>query len=216
MELEAAWPVHGLRLATPDLILRPMREEDLGVLCDLLPDDVEQDPSATRYAGLGERANRHAVVVQSYGRHLGLWSPDDWTLSFVVRRGGAVIGVQTLEGPDYRAERIVDSASWLVVAARGSGLGQQMRAAVLELAFRHLGAVAAISSAVLGNRGSLGVSRALGYAETHRSVLTHSGQTLQHLRVERATWQACGLGAQVRIDGLAAALPYFGVGDERD
>lgn len=42
----------------------------------------------------------------------------DWMLPFVVRRDGAVIGVQWLEGPDHLTDRTVDSSSrW---AATGS------------------------------------------------------------------------------------------------
>lgn len=212
--------MHGIVLRTPDLTLRVMSEADLPAVLAALPDDVELNPSATRYAALDLPANRRAVVAQSYWRALGTWSPDDWALPFVVRRGreaaAPVLGVQWLEGPDYRADRTVDSASWLVPEVRGTGLGRQMRAAVLQLAFTRLGAVAAVSSAVVTNAASLGVSRALGYRETHTSVLEHSGETLQHVRVDRATWTAAGLGDGVEVLGAEAALPYFGLGDERD
>ncbi|GAA5024616.1 hypothetical protein GCM10023258_16800 [Terrabacter aeriphilus] len=227
-----AWPLHGIRLTTTDLDLRVMTEADLPTLWPLVPDDLEMNPSATRYAGLDEGANRRAILAQSYWRALGLWSPEDWALPFVVRAGDAVVGVQWLEGPDWRAERTVDSSSWLVVGARGRGWGQQMRAAVLALAFGRLGAQAAVSSATTGNGASLGVSRALGYRDTHRSVLEHSGETLQHVRLERADWvrrtggdvggtgDTGGTGGtggttrpvvEVVVEGVGPALPLFGV-----
>jgi hypothetical protein len=37
------WPLFALRLASPDLVLRPVTEADLAELAGLLPDDVEQD-----------------------------------------------------------------------------------------------------------------------------------------------------------------------------
>ena len=206
-----SWPLQGIRLRTADLDLQVMTEADLPTLWELLPDDVEMNPHATTYAGLDERANRRAVLAQGYWRALGLWSPDDWALPFVVRSEGAVVGAQWLEGPDWRADRTVDSSSWLVPPARGRGLGQQMRAAVLALAFGPLRAEAAISSAVIGNAPSLGVSRALGYRETHRSVLEHSGETLQHVRLGREAWAASGGARGVVIDGVAPALPLFGI-----
>jgi hypothetical protein len=86
-----------------------------------------------------------------------------------------------------------------------------MRAAVLALAFGPLRAAAAISSAVVGNAASLGVSRALGYRDTRRSVLEHSGETLQHVRLERAAWEAAGRAREVGIDGVRPALPLFGL-----
>lgn len=205
------WPLHGIRLRTTDLDLRVMTEGDLSVLARVLPADLELNPHATRYAGLDEPANRRAVLAQGYWRALGMWSPDDWALPFVARSAGEVVGVQWLEGPDWTSERIVDSSSWLVATARGRGLGKQMRAAVLALAFGHLGAVAAISSAVVGNGGSLGVSRALGYRDTHRTVLEHSGETLQHVRLEAPAWSASGLAHDVVVDGVPPALPLFGL-----
>lgn len=205
------WPAHGIHLRTADLDLRVMTEGELGVLAAALPDDVEMNPHATRYAGLDERANRRAVLAQGYWRALGLWSPDDWALPFVVRSRGELVGVQWLEGPDWRSDHTVDSSSWLVMSARGRGLGKQMRAAVLALAFGPLAAEAAVSSAVVENASSLGVSRALGYRDTHRSVLEHSGETLQHVRLDRATWVASAQAHGVVIDGVAPALPLFGV-----
>jgi RimJ/RimL family protein N-acetyltransferase len=206
-----SWPLHGIRLRTADLDLRVMTEADLPGLCALLPDDLSMNPHATTYAGLDGRANRRAIIAQAYWRALGVWSPDDWALPFVVRSGGEVVGAQWLEGPDWRADRTVDSSSWLVAPARGRGLGKQMRAAVLALAFGPLQADAAVSSAVVDNASSLGVSRALGYRDTHRSVLEHSGETLQHVRLERATWERSGQARQVVIAGVSPALPLFGV-----
>jgi RimJ/RimL family protein N-acetyltransferase len=86
-----------------------------------------------------------------------------------------------------------------------------MRAAVLALAFGPLQARAAVSSAVTGNAASLGVSQALGYHDTHRSVLEHSGETLQHVRLERSTWEASGHARATVVDGVVAALPLFGI-----
>jgi hypothetical protein len=88
-----------------------------------------------------------------------------------------------------------------------------MRAAVLALAFGTLDARAAISSAVVGNGASLGVSRALGYRVTHRSVLEHSGEPLQHVRLDRATWDGSGLAREVAVDGVLPALPFFALGE---
>ena len=206
-----AWPLHGIHVRTAHLDLRVMTEADLPTLWSLLPDDLELNPHATTYAGLDDAANRRAVLAQGYWRALGMWSPDDWALPFVVRSEGAVVGAQWLEGPDWRADRTVDSSSWLVATARGRGLGKQMRAAVLALAFGPLRAAAAISSAVVDNASSLGVSRALGYRDTHRSLLEHSGETLQHVRLERATWDASGHARGIVLSGVEPALPFFGL-----
>jgi RimJ/RimL family protein N-acetyltransferase len=210
----SVWPVHGVRLTTPDLHLAATVESDLATLGRVLPDDVEQDPRSTRYAGLDAGANRRAVLAQSYWRALGTWSPRQWALPFTVRRGGEVIGMQWLEGHDPGDGCVVDSSSWLVRQARGAGWGVQMRAAVISFAFGSLGARAAVSSAVLDNEASLGVSRALGYEASHRSMLEHSGEVLQHLRLERAAWPPARVGTDVAVHGVdLAVLALFGMGE---
>ncbi|WP_347354887.1 GNAT family protein [Intrasporangium sp.] len=215
-DLADVWPVHAIRLRTAGLDLQVMREADLPAVVGALPDDVELDPGAPSYPGLGRAANRRAALARSYWRALGTWSPDDWALPFVVRERGEVVGVQWLEGPaPYRRQRTVDSSSWLVPRARRRGLGTQMRAAVLELAFGHLGAVAAITSAYVENAASLGVSRALGYRETHTSVLEPGSRVLQHLRLDRPDWPAGGPARPVDVSGVAGALALFALGDER-
>jgi len=60
------------------------------------------------------------------------------------------------------------------------------------------------------NAASLGVSYRLGYRDTHTSVLEHSGERLQHVRLERAVWRRAGHGRDVGIVGVEAALPLFG------
>jgi RimJ/RimL family protein N-acetyltransferase len=86
-----------------------------------------------------------------------------------------------------------------------------MRRAVLALAFDHLGALAAITSAWHDNHASLGVSRALGYRENGESFLARGDapDTLVHLRMTRADWLAAGGAPDVHVEGLAGALPLF-------
>ena len=212
MHLVDVWPLHSLLLTTADLELSPTTEAELPALCAILPPDLEADPTSTRYVGLDDRANQRAVLAQSYWRAMGTWSPHDWVLPFAVRHRGELVGMQALEGPDWTAERTVDSWSWLAVAARGQGWGKQMRAAVLALAFGPLGARAAISSAVVDNLPSLGVSRALGYRDTHRSVLEHSGQSLRHVRLDGAQWHASGMADAIAVDGVdRSTMALFGL-----
>ena len=55
------------------------------------------------------------------------------------------------------------TGSWLGRSFQGRGIGTEMRAAVLELAFRGLGAATAESGALEGNAASARVSEKLGY-----------------------------------------------------
>ena len=80
------WPLLDLRLRTADLELRPMTEADQTALAELLPDDVELDPSATTYPGQDARTGRGTVLHQTYWKHYGSWRPEAWRLNFVVRQ----------------------------------------------------------------------------------------------------------------------------------
>jgi len=207
------WPLFDLRLTSPDLSLRPMTEADLAGLADLLPDDVEQDPAATTYDVGDARTGRGIVSHQSYWRAYGTWQPSAWRLNFVVRASGEIVGVQELEGTDFLTLRTVDTSSFLIPAARGRGYGQQMRSAVLALAFGPLQAEAAITSAWHDNHASLGVSRALGYRPNGESLHARGNRAdvMKHLRLLRADWLAGGRGDQVLISGFEACRPLFGL-----
>ncbi len=207
------WPLLDLRLRTGGLVLTPLTEADLGAVAELLPDDIELNPRATRFPGLDERTWRGTVVHQEYWAAMGTWSPDDWQVYFAVRRGLDLLGLQGLEGPDFRTVRTVDTSSWLVADVRGTGLGKAMRRAVLALAFDHLGAQAAITSAWHDNHASLGVSRSLGYRPNGESFMPREGvggtDTLVHLRMTRSDWRSSGRATDVLVEGLSAALPLF-------
>jgi RimJ/RimL family protein N-acetyltransferase len=208
------WPLFELRLRTPSLELRPMTEADLTPLSDLLPDDLEQDPSSTTYEVEDARVGQGIVLHQAYWKGYGSWRPQAWRLNFAVRRDGKIIGSQELEGNDFPTLRVVDSSSFLTVGARGHGWGKQMRTAVLALAFGPLEARAAITSAWHDNHASLGVSRSLGYRPNGESYLQRDGgaDILTHLMIKRDEWLAGGLADQVEVSGFEPCRPLFGLG----
>lgn len=107
------WPLFDLRLSIAGLALRPLAESDLVRLADLLPDDVEQDPAATRLELTDERTVRGTVAHQTYWKAWGTWNLDDWALALAVLQGDSVVGTQWLEGTDFRILRTVDTASML-------------------------------------------------------------------------------------------------------
>jgi RimJ/RimL family protein N-acetyltransferase len=208
------WPLFDLRLATPDLSLRPMAEADLAAIADALPDDVEQDPASVTYDVGDARTGRGIVSHQNYWKSYGTWCPQAWRLNFVVRAvGGEIVGVQELEGNDFLTLRTVDTSSYLVPGARGRGYGRQMRGAVLALAFGPLQARAAITSAWHDNHASLGVSRALGYQPNGQSLHARGDRVdvMTHMRLLRADWLASGVGDRVVISGIEACRPLFGL-----
>jgi RimJ/RimL family protein N-acetyltransferase len=212
--VSSRWPLAGLRLETPALELRWPSLDDLDALADLAAAGVH-DPDVQPFkvpwtdASPAERARG---TLQYHWSRWGSWQPSDWMMELVVIRDGVVVGTQGMGGRDFAVLREVHTGSWLGHRYQGQGIGTQMRAAVLHLAFEGLGAQQAVSAAFEDNLASLGVSRKLGYRddgiEWHvvrgRPVLT------RRLRLVRADWQAART-VPVQIHGLQPCLPQFGL-----
>jgi RimJ/RimL family protein N-acetyltransferase len=137
------------------------------------------------------------------------WSADAWHFEPGVWYEGELVGVQALESTRFAETRTVGTGSWLGHRFQGQGVGTEMRTAVLELAFRGLGAERARSGAVDGNVGSLGVSEKLGYRIIGRDTVAPRGVALGHAKVElrREDWRP---PFRVEIEGLEPCLPLFG------
>jgi len=207
------WPLFGLRLRCNDVLLRLVRERDLPRLAAIQPPDYEHDPRAERLPEQDLDEHRRRLIYQGYWRSLGTWSPSSWCLDFAVEYEGALVGVQSLEADDFPDVHTVDSGSWLVSSVRGRGVGIAMRTAVLGLAFEHLGALAAVTSARADNATSLGVSRHLGYGDNGVSLNpSHHGLVeLKHMRLTTTDWRASRRAGQVSVSGFRGCLPWFGM-----
>ena len=204
------WPLFDLRLRCRGVELRAMREADLPGLAAILPGDVGHDPRLELFASQSPAENERRLFRQGYWRALGTWSPSSWVLHLAVAYEGALVGVQTLEGDNFPVLRTVDTASWLIPSVRGRGVGVAMRMAALGLAFDHLGAVAAITSATVDNAASLGVSRRVGYTGNGVSLIVETAGVakLQHLRLTAEQWRH---GAEVSVQGTTPCRPWFGL-----
>jgi RimJ/RimL family protein N-acetyltransferase len=206
------WPVSDLRLDVRQVALCPVTEADLSALADLRPADAETDPNLPDFRVGDPRLAAGIATHQSYWSSLGTWRPERWRLGFAVRVDGELAGVQELEAADFAVLRVVETSSWLATGWRGRGVGKAMRLAVLALAFDGLGAEVAETSAWPDNAASLGVSRALGYADN--GVVRHHDRgrldDMPRLRLSRETWTACHRDHGVRISGLAGCRHLFG------
>lgn len=205
--MNAAWPLFDLRLRTANLELRLPTQEEASTLAASAPDDLETDPSWPAVAGADLPVS--SAVLQWYWRALGTWKAEHWRLPLAVWFEGRVIGFQELEAERFARLRTVDTSSWLVPEARGRGLGQEMRAAVLGLAFDHLGADYAVSSAWESNGASLGVSKAVGYEDNGWELHEHHERTDRMRRVvlERSRWDP--LRWPVTVENLSPCLRWF-------
>src|SRR5664279_1642119 len=116
------WPLFGLRVTTPRLELRIPDDEDLAELFESARAGIQEPEAATRFLA-HHWAGRAAL------------SPEAWSLQLAAVVDGRVVGSQELAATDFPGSRSVRSGSWLTSAAQGRGIGTEMRAAVVHLAF---------------------------------------------------------------------------------
>lgn len=207
-------PQFGLVLRTPRLELRLPSQDQLVELGRLAAEGVH-DPAEMPFlipwtdASPLERARS---TIQYRWRTWGSWSPHDWTLDFVVLLDGVVVGTQDMTGREFATLREVATGSWLGLPYHRQGIGTEMRAAVLHLAFEGLDAQSAVSDAFTDNKASLGVSRKLGYAKDGVRRYVRRGQPAisQLLRLDRAGWES-RRSVPVEIEGLEPCLPLLGL-----
>jgi RimJ/RimL family protein N-acetyltransferase len=148
--------------------------------------------------------------VHHHEAALAEWSSAEWRLNLLVWSDGALVGSQSVAAESFAIERRVHTGSWLGSEHQGRGIGTEMRAAVLELAFRGLGASVAESSWLEGNEQSRRVSEKLRYRVTGETEHSPRGTPVRTtiVELERRAWHS---PVAVELEGLGACLALFGV-----
>ena len=149
----------------------------------------------------------------------GIWAgrarvtPGAWRLYFAVLADGEPVGMQDLVGRDFDRFGTVSTFSWLAPDRRGQGLGREMRAAILHLAFAGLGAREAGSDAFADNEASGRVSRRLGYRPNGTDWDTRRGEAgqIQRWRLTRDTWERVRR-TDIDLLGVEQCRPVLGLG----
>lgn len=206
-------PLYGLRLGTPRLELRlGSREEllELGRVAAAGIHPPDEMPFAVAWTDRSSEPDFVDSVVAFHEEALANWAPEAWTLNLLVWAEGDLAGSQTLGADQFAETRRVSTGSWLGRDVQRRGLGTEMRAAVLELAFGGLGADAAESAWLEGNDASRRVSEKLGYREVSRSTQSPRGEPVvsHDVALERERWRC---PVRVEIRGLKPCLPLFGL-----
>lgn len=205
------WPIWSVRLRTPRLELRPVREREALELIALAGRGVHDpatmpfiipwtdDPSPQR-----ERASlRH---------YMSCWAeltPQSWRVPFAAFTDGECVGSQSLLADDFGALRKVETGSWLGREFQGLGYGKEMRTAALHFAFEVLGAHRAVTGAFEDNAASLGVTRSLGYRPNGDELRMRRGSVARELRfvMDRYDWSTSAAGdVPVSIEGVTDGL----------
>ena len=209
------WPLFDLAITTPRLRLEYATDAHLEELASFragqiiaageepfdMPASFYMDPPASQWkAMIGEWGARSRTSAE--------W----WHLSFAVIVDGELVGQQNVTGENFVVLRTVNSMSFLKRSRQGQGIGKEMRAAVLHLAFDGLGAVRAESDAFVDNAASIGVTRALGYEDngTMLGERPSGAAVLQRFVLTRERWLPTRRD-DIEISGLDPCLAVLGL-----
>ena len=207
------WPLRHLVLRTPRLVLRPDDDAGLFELAEearLGVHPPELMPFVTAWTD-DSPENRALSTVRWHWEKRAALRPESWSVQFLVRFEGRVVGVQCLGAGEFAVTRQVETGSWLGLRHQGQGIGTEMRAAVLLFAFDHLGATRARSAAFVDNPASRRVSEKLGYRCDGIDVYARRGERTEDIRllVEPGTIRRPGW--VLRVDGLDACRSMLGL-----
>jgi RimJ/RimL family protein N-acetyltransferase len=201
-----------LRLRTPRLELRLATVAELRELAGVARAGIHSPaemPFKVPWTDGADEPGFEDAFVRFHQAAVDTWSVDRWTLNLVAFVDGRPVGSQALEAERFGRTLTVGTGSWLGRPWQGAGLGTEMRAAVLQLAFGVLGARTARSGALRGNGQSLAVSRKLGYTEVGMSSVAPRGIPVPHHDLELT-----GVGFRspvpVEIEGAELLLGLFG------
>lgn len=207
------WPLFDLRIRTERLELRVPADADLMALVDVARAGVHDPatmPFLVPWTDLPSPEFERSFLRFMWGTRAG-WSVADWRLILVVLEGGRPVGVQEVAARDFLTRRVVETGSWLGRRHQGRGIGTEMRAAVLHLAFDGLGATVATSGAIETNVASQRISEKLGYRPNGTTIVAPRGVPVEERRflLRREDWRPDR--HPVTIDGLDDCLDMFGL-----
>jgi RimJ/RimL family protein N-acetyltransferase len=211
------WPVAGLVVRTPRVSLRWPDDDDLVALAAVAAQGIHGDdemPFSTPWSRLPP--DEMALgLLRFHWKCRGSWASDDWDWNPVVVVDGEIVGSQAMVATRFPVLRTVSTGSWLGRAHQGKGIGTEMRAAVLHLAFAGLGAVRAETGAWVDNPASIAVTRKLGYEPNGDKLLELDGQAKRQVAfaLSHDRW-ASARRDDIEIVGLEPCLAHFGAGTE--
>lgn len=209
------WPLFDLVIRTPRVELRLGTDAELVELAALAGRGIH-DPSWQPLGGWTDQPSPQLErgVLQYQWAQRAQWKATMWRFDPIVFVDGQVVGTQGVHAFDFSKLRVVNTGSWLGREHQGKGIGKEMRAAILHLAFEGLGAREAKSGYWHDNVPSARVSAALGYEPNGvRWVLRRDEADRQlHVRLPRETWEARRRD-DIQIEGLEPCLELFGAAE---
>ncbi len=205
------WPIWSVRLRTPRLELRPVREREALELIELAGRGVH-DPATMPFIIPWTDAPSPERERASLRHYMSCWAeltPQSWRVPFAVLADGECVGSQSMLADDFALLRKLETGSWLGREFQGLGYGKEMRSAALHFAFEVLGARSAVSGAFEDNAASLGVTRSLGYRPNGDDVRRRRDSAARELRfvMDRDDWSiSAARDVPVTIEGASGDL----------
>lgn len=219
LSLEEIFPPYALRIACGPVELRMLRDEDLPELVEVVRGGIFDPalPMPFLHAwndepwGPGLPGHFPATSLTWWFSQRGMITPENWRLALVVRRDGAVVGMQDVGAKGFPQTRSVTTGSWLGRAHHGQGTGTLMRQMAVGFCFDHLGALELLSAYIDGNHASAAVSRKTGYVENGSQRILSDGKGVVE-RMVRITPETFNRPEQpIEVSGAAELRRFLGI-----
>ena len=209
------FPIFDLRIRTPRLELRPVREEDAFALIELANRGIH-DPNEMPFLVPWTKEQAPDRWWHSFQHYAGQWAllrPESWKLSFAVHWGSTLVGNQVAEAEDFPASRSAETGSWIGREFQGRGFGYEARIAIVSFLMDGLGALVATTGAWHDNVASIRVTEKVGYERNGEWLKARAGvPTLSPRFLMTADrWAVVRPDIDVEVSGLHAALPQLGL-----
>jgi RimJ/RimL family protein N-acetyltransferase len=216
MALIDHWPLFGLRVTTPRLVLRVPTDDDLDQLVEVARAGVHDPammPFTIPWTDLAS-PELEREALRYWWRCRSEFSPERWDLTLAVSLDGELVGMQNLTASNFPVLRTAETGSWLGRRFQGRGIGKEMRFAALHLAFDVLGALAVTSTAFTDNVASQKVSLATGYEPNGTGFAPRRGERGEQLRFRHTAgrWATNRPDLAIEVEGFEACRPTFGLG----
>lgn len=192
--LAAHHPAFGLEVRTPRLTLRYPDDDDAVALAEVGAAGVhppDQRPFMIQWTSVEPPFQQRNTLAYLWQQRTTLQG-NEWHLPLAVVVDGQAVGIQGVLTSNWTGTRTVETGSWLGIPFQGAGIGKEMRAAVLHLAFAGFDALRATTGAWHDNPASLAVTRSLGYRDAGDRYMDRDGEPTRELRfvMDRSDWEA--------------------------
>ena len=209
------WPFFDLRVVTPRLELIAI-DDEVGVELAHLAAKGIHDPGFMPFAFEWTDVPSPQLernTLQFYWRTRAAISPAEWTVDMAVRADGRIVGTTGMIARSFATLRTFETGSWLGREFQGSGLGKEMRVAMLHLGFVGFGGRMATTAAFDDNGASLGVTRSLGYEPNGTAAKVRRGEAATSLlfTMNREQFDARLRRDDIVLHGVEPCLPLLGL-----